>query len=161
MTERVATLETNDTAVKKSILVETDRAHAFEVFTSGVDRWWDRSHHIGTAPLDKMVIEPRRGGRCYGVDADGEWDWGRVLVWEPPSRVVIAWQLTAEWQYDAAFETEVEVRFTSEAENRTRVELEHRNLERYGDAQAAIRESLGSDGGWTGSLEAYAKAAEA
>ena len=106
MTEgRVTTLPASDVTVRKAVVVETDRQHAFEVFTAGVDTWWLRTYHVGTAPLDEMIIEQKEGGRCYARDADGEWDWGRVLVWQPPERVVFAWQLTADWKYDPSFET--------------------------------------------------------
>lgn len=162
MTEgRVSTLPGSDVSVRKSIVVETSQQRAFEVFTAGVDSWWMREYHIGQgAPLDEMVVELKEGGRCYGRDADGEWDWGKVLTYEPPDRVIFAWQLTADWKFDPDLETEVEVRFIEEGPNRTRVELEHRDLERFGDSQQAVRERIDSPGGWPRFLEEFAKAAE-
>jgi uncharacterized protein YndB with AHSA1/START domain len=147
-------------AVRKSITVEVDRERAFEVFTAGVDSWWPREHHIGTATLDEMVIEPREGGRCYGRDADGEWEWGKVLAFEPPERVVFAWQLNAGWTFDPSFQTEVEVRFSEQGQSRTLVELEHRHLERYAEATEQVFAAFDSDGGWTSSLALFAAAAE-
>ena len=147
--------------VKKRITVHASREHAFRVFTEGVDRWWPRSHHIGTSPLKRAVIEPASGGRWYSLCEDGsECEVGKVLVWEPPARLVLAWQITATWKYDPEFVTEVEVRFTSEAAKLTVVELEHRDLERYGAAAADLRAAIANPGGWPGILEAFGKEAE-
>jgi len=90
-----------------------------------------------------------------GTD-DKQTEWGRVLIWDPPRRVVLTWQLTAEWQYDANFITEVEVNFMPVAEGRTRVALEHRNLERYGEKEQQVAAAVGSDGGWTLTLQRFA-----
>ncbi len=104
------------------------------------------------------MIEPRIGGRWYELGTDGnECDWGRVLVWEPPTRLVLAWQIDAEWHFDPAFLTEVELRFDAQASGATEVTLEHRQLERYGDAATGLRVALASPGGWGGLLEQYAK----
>jgi hypothetical protein len=133
---------------------------AFEVFTGGMGRWWPRSHKIGPEALDQVVIEAHEGGRWYERDVDGtECDWGKVLIWDPPSRVVLAWQLTGEFAYDADFVTEVEVVFVPDGPDRTRVELEHRGLDAYGGQAAAMREQFDSPGGWRGLLEAFAAAA--
>jgi uncharacterized protein YndB with AHSA1/START domain len=156
----------NDVAVEpvlKSITVKTSPEHAFEVFTTGVDTWWPRSHHIGSSPMTKTIIEGRVGGRCYSEQVDGsECDWGQVLVWEPPHRFVMAWQITPTWKYqpDLAQSSEVEVRFTPEAEGSTRVDLEHRHFERHGESFEAMRTSVGGPNGWTGILELFAKQAE-
>jgi uncharacterized protein YndB with AHSA1/START domain len=147
--------------VKKQILVRASAAHAFRVFTDGIDRWWPREHHIGKSPLKRAVLEPRAGGRWYSVCEDGsECEVGSVLTWDPPRRLVLAWQITAAWQYDTAFVTEVEATFTVQGPKQTLVELEHRNLDRYGAAAAALRKQLESKGGWGMTLEAFAKAAE-
>jgi uncharacterized protein YndB with AHSA1/START domain len=157
MTEQAAGV-----SVTKAITVEAPIEHAFSVFTAGFDRWGPRGHHIGEADLAEAVMEAREGGRFYEKSVDGsECEWGRVLAWDPPNRVVLAWQLTAEWQYDPDFLTEVEVRFTADGPGRTQVELEHRNLERYGEDMEKVRAAVGSDDGWGGLLRTYAQAAAA
>jgi len=151
-----------DLAVRKSVTVEAPVDKAFRVFTEGIDRWWSREHHIGAADLEHAVLEPRKDGRWYEIGVDGtECEWGRVLQWEPPSRLVLAWQINGSWQFDPTLVTEVEVRFVSEASNRTRVELEHRDLERFGDAQEQIRTAFNSPGGWQGLLDSFAQAVAA
>jgi hypothetical protein len=142
--------------VRKSIRVKAPRARAFSVFTAGMARWWRPEHHIAKTPFVDIVVEPRPGGRWFERDRDGaECEWGKVLLWEPPARVILAWQLNAAWQYDPDFVTELEIRFIAEGPNETRVELEHRDLERYGDKAAEIRASLDSPDGWNGALAAY------
>lgn len=143
--------------VRKTVVVQTSQARAFQVFTQGMDRWWPRqSHHIGKAEMAECILEPREGGRWYERGVDGsECDWGKVLRWEPPSCVVLAWQIDASWQYDAKLVTEVEVRFIVEAPTRTRVELEHRNLERFGPSAAELRKTIDSAGGWPHLLERF------
>ena len=149
-----------DTAVRRAITVAVAPDRAFSTFTADFDRWWPRSHHIGDAELAEAVIEPREGGRWYERGVDGsECDWGKVLVWDPPTRLVLSWQLSSEWAYDADVWTELEVTFTAEGSNRTRVELEHRGLDAYGDQMEKMRESFDSDGGWRGLLEQFAAAA--
>ena len=146
--------------VRKSIFVEASPEHAFDVFTAGIGRWWPKTHKIGDADLDKPVIEPLSGGRWYQLGVDGsECDIGKVLVWDPPSRLVLIWQLTAEFQYDPDLVTEVEVLFTPEGEG-TRVDLEHRHLERLGDTAEKMREAVDSPGGWSGLLQLYAEEAK-
>lgn len=142
--------------VRKSLRVAAPPDRAFEVFTAGLSRWWPATHSIGKAPLAAAVMEPRAGGRWFERGADGsECDWGRVLVWEPPSRLVLAWQIDAAWRFDPDLVTEVEVRFIPEGDG-TRVELEHRHLERMGETAEAARAALDSPGGWGGLLEGYA-----
>lgn len=153
---------TDDTAteftVRREITVEASQERAFAVFTEGQSGWWPRTHHIGAQPMEEAVIEPRAGGRWFERAADGtECDWGHVRVWEPPERLVLVWQITGEWAYDEALDTEVEVRFVAEARRRTRVELEHRRLDAL-DAQA--RATLGSPGGWGGLLARFAATAQ-
>jgi uncharacterized protein YndB with AHSA1/START domain len=147
--------------VRRSVTVKAPQARAFEVFTDGFGRWWPQSHHIGKAAMKTAVIEPRVGGRWYEVGVDGvECQWGRVLVWEPPNRLVLAWQLSAQWQYDASLLTEVEVRFTSEGEI-TRVDLEHRNLERFGADAEKVHGMVGGPNGWPTVLSHFAQSIEA
>ena len=143
--------------VRKSVIVATSAERAFRIFTEGIDRWWPREHHIGASPLKRAVLEPRPGGRWYAVGEDGsECDTGKVLTWEPPRRLVLAWQITSQWKFDASFLTEVEVTFTPEGPKRTRVHLEHRNLERYGAGAVELRKSIDAPSGWTRLLESFA-----
>lgn len=150
-------------SVRKSITVEASQEHAFRVFTARFGTWWPRdTHHIGAVEPETVIVEPHAGGRCYERAPDGtECDWGKVVAYEPPERIVIGWQLNAEWKYDPDFLTEVEVRFIPEGDSRTRVELEHRDLERYGERLEEVRASISSDEGWTGLLRRFAEAAAA
>ena len=110
-----------------------------------------------------VLIEPETGGRWYEVGEDGsEQNWGRVLAWEAPDRVVLAWQLNAEWTYDPDFETTIEVRFTPDGDH-VIVDFEHRDLERFGEKAEAVRGDYdtGMDGGWRELLDLYQQAAEA
>jgi uncharacterized protein YndB with AHSA1/START domain len=146
--------------IRKQIFVEASQAHAFRVFTDGIDRWWPREHHIGKSPLKRSVLEPGVNGRWYAIcEDDSQCDVGKVLAWEPPGRLLLAWQINGDWRYDAAFVTEIEVRFIVEGPKRTRVELEHRNLERYGAAAPAIRKTIDSPGGWAGILASFSRVA--
>ncbi len=143
--------------VRKSVHVSASLQHAFDTFANGIGRWWPKSHKIGPSDLDRLVIEPKEGGRWYELDVDGtECEIGRVAVWQPPSRLVLIWQLTPEFTYDPELVTEVEVTFTPEA-NGTRVELEHRDLERLGDKAEAMRETVSGPGGWPTLLELFAE----
>jgi uncharacterized protein YndB with AHSA1/START domain len=147
--------------IKKQIVVQTSQERAFAVFTAGIDRWWPRQHHIGTSPLKRAIIEPRVGGRWYAESEDGsECDTGKVLVWDPPRRLVLAWQITAQWQFDPSFVTEVEVTFTAQGPKETRVDFEHRNLERFGETAAEQAKQMGAPGGWPLTIEAFGRAAE-
>ena len=146
--------------VRKNIVIDAAQDHVFKIFTAGIDKWWPRDHHIGASPLKQAIIEPKTGGRWYSVCQDGtEVNTGKVLAWDPPKRVVLAWQITADWKYDPEFVTEVEVIFTAEGPRRTRVDLEHRNLARYGVAAEATRAMFDSPGAWEKTLSAFAAAA--
>jgi uncharacterized protein YndB with AHSA1/START domain len=146
--------------VRKSILVNAAPERAFAVFTANMGRWWLRTHSINGAPMQNVVIEPRVGGRWYEQGEDGsQCDWGKVLGWEPPRRVLLAWQINGEWKYDPALITELEVTFAAEGSG-TRVVLEHRHLERMGAAAQAARDAIDSPGGWSGLLSAFAQAVE-
>jgi len=139
------------------------RERAFTVFTKGFNTWWPREHHIGAADLDEAVIEPAVGGRYYERGVDGsECDWGQVLAFEPFGRLVLSWHLQGDWKYDPdpAKASEIEVLFIAEAPDRTRVELEHRLIERH-DLAEKVAEGVGQDGGWGGLLHLYAEAAAA
>ncbi len=148
-------------SVRTEVVVEATPDRAFRVFTEKAENWWPATHHIGKAPMQSVMMERRENGRWYEVGTDGsQCDWGRVLVWDPPRRLVLAWQLTSQWQFDKDFITEVEINFTPVDKTRTRVALEHRNLERFGMDEEAVRKSIGSPDGWPGMLERFAAAAE-
>jgi uncharacterized protein YndB with AHSA1/START domain len=158
------TMQTTELTVRKSITVEAPQERAFDVFTTGFDRWWPRSHHIGDAEMAEAIIECREGGRFYERGVDGsECDWGKVLVYDPPDRVVVSWQINSDWKYDPdpSKGSEYEVRFISEGPNTTRVEFEHRNLERHGAGAQKLYESVNSEGGWGGLMKMFADVAEA
>ena len=147
--------------VRHTIVVEAPREHAFDVFTRGIDTWWFRDHHIGTEPLKEVVMEPHEGGRVFERGIPGaECDWGRVLVWEPPARLVVSWGIGRDWRFDPDLSraSEYEVRFIEEAPTRTRVEFEHRHFERHGEAGQNIRDSV--EKGWPKLLAAYAASAK-
>jgi uncharacterized protein YndB with AHSA1/START domain len=146
------------TAVRKQIVVEAPIERAFKVFTEDFGEFKPPEHNILGVELAETVFETREGGHVYDRGVDGsECRWARVLVYEPPTRVVISWDLNAQWQVetDLAKTSEVEVRFTAEAPDRTRVELEHRNLERHGDGWEGIRAGVDSEGGWPLYLQRY------
>ncbi len=147
-------------AIRKTIEVKAPASRAFDVFASRMGDWWHKEHSIakGTTQAD-VVIEPRAGGRWYEKGADGsEHSWGRVIAWEPPHRLVLAWQLTREFAYDPDFETTVEVLF-EERDGVTTVRFEHRDLERMGAGAVEALEQM--DGGWGMLLDLYKAAADA
>jgi uncharacterized protein YndB with AHSA1/START domain len=161
MTREVA--EANDTVVRTSVTVAAPVEKAFAVFTDGFDGWWPRSHHLGEGELAEAVLETKTGGRWYERLADGsECEWGTVLVCEPPHRLVLSWAISPSWavETDTDRASTVEVRFVAEGDGRTRVELEHRDLDRHGADWQKMRDSIASDGGWTGILRGYAAEAE-
>ncbi|HEX6354015.1 SRPBCC family protein [Actinophytocola sp.] len=146
--------------VRKSITVRAGRERAFTVFTEKFFTWWPKSHHIGAADLADAVIEPRVGGRWYERGTDGtECDWGRVLTYDAPERIVLSWHLQGDWSYhpDPTKASEIEVLFIAETDDRTRVELTHRHIERH-DAPEQVRTGVDSEGGWGGILAVYGKA---
>jgi len=134
--------------VRRSIHTKAPPARAFEIFTGRMGRWWPRGRTVGQAPHADIVLEPHVGGRWFERNDEGrETQWGKVLVWEPPVRLVLAWQLDGEKRYDPELITEVEITFAPADGGGTEVRLEHRNLERFRknrDAWAAAVES-----GWT------------
>ena len=143
--------------VRKTVTVAATPQRAFEVFTAGLERWWPRSHSIGKGKLKQAVLEPREGGRWYGIDDDGsETEWGDVLVWDPPGRLVLAWRIGADWQYHQDLLTEVELVFTAQADGATRVDLEHRRLENMGAAGEGARAAFDSPNGWGAIMQLYA-----
>lgn len=160
--------------VRHSVTVPANIDRAFETFANGMDRWWPVNNSITRAPQARVTIEPREGGRWFEESVDGErCDWGTVLLWEPPRRLVLAWQLQTAisgvtggglchgfWQYEPNMQTEVELRFTALGPRQTRVDLEHRNLDRFVYPEPA-RAYLDDDGGWPGLLSLFAQATTA
>jgi uncharacterized protein YndB with AHSA1/START domain len=141
-------------AIRKTVTVNVSAERAFDVFASRMGSWWYKEHSIakGTTQVD-VVVEPRAGGRWYEVGADGsEHPWGRVVAYQRPHRLVLAWQLTREFQYDPDFETTVEVTF-EERDDVTTVHFEHRDLERMGAGTVELLE--GMDGGWGRQLDLF------
>jgi uncharacterized protein YndB with AHSA1/START domain len=156
------TTQIDETSVRTSITVEAPIERAFSQFTEGIGTWWPQEHHILEAELAEMVFEPYEGGQVFDRGVDGsECRWARVLIYEPPSRVVISWDIDARWQIETDPEktSEVEVRFAAEGPDRTHVELEHRNLDRHGEGWEQMRDAVGSPGGWD--LRRFADAAKA
>jgi uncharacterized protein YndB with AHSA1/START domain len=146
-------------AIRKTITVNAPIERAFEVFATRMGEWWHKEHSIakGTTQVD-VVIEPRAGGRWFEKGADGsEHQWGKVLAYDPPHRLVLAWQLDREFSYGPSLETTVEVTF-EECDGSTLVTFEHRDLERMGADAVELFESM--DGGWGMLLDLYKGAAD-
>jgi uncharacterized protein YndB with AHSA1/START domain len=148
--------------VRRSVIVKAGPQRAFAAFTGNIASWWPPSHTIGGSPQPQVVLEGRAGGRWYERSPEGaECEWGKVLVWDPPGRLVLAWQLNGLWKYDPTLITEVEITFTASVSGETRVDLEHRNLERFGEHATEVHDAVGSDGGWLGILKTYGDYVEA
>ena len=146
------------TAVRSSVVVEAPIDRAFSVFTEGIGTWWDKDHHILEGELAEMVFEPRVGGHVYDRGTDGsECRWARVLAFDPPDSFVISWDINLQWKLetDPSKTSEIEVRFTAEGPSRTRVDLEHRHLERHGDGWEGMRDAVGSPNGWDSGLRNF------
>jgi uncharacterized protein YndB with AHSA1/START domain len=160
MTQTTTTQTITIAPVRKSVRVNAGQAHAFEVFTSGLGRWWPGQASIGKPPRKTSILETRPGGRWYEVSEDGsEANVGKVLVWEPPHRLVVSWDINSNWKPDASVSSEVEVRFVADGPKATIVELEHRKFEQMGaEAGASMRRDV--DGGWPAILEAFKSGAE-
>jgi uncharacterized protein YndB with AHSA1/START domain len=150
-------------SVRKVVGVQAPQDVAWRVFTEKMGSWWPlATYKIGRANAVDAVIEPRVGGRWYERGDDGSTcDWGRVLSWEPPSRLVLTWDISADWQPDPNLKTEIEVRFIAEGKERTRVELEHRRLDRFGARRDEMRRIFDTEGDWGQLLESFARAAAA
>ena len=147
------------TSVQTSITVEAPLERAFAVFVEDFDAIKPREHNMLAVDIAETVFEPREGGHIYDRGVDGsECRWARVLAYEPPDRVVFSWDITTHWQpeSDLSKASEVEVRFIPESPERTRVELEHRNLDRHGDGWEGMREGVASPSAWPLYLERYA-----
>jgi uncharacterized protein YndB with AHSA1/START domain len=151
--------EKQQTAVRKQIVVAAPVERAFQVFVNQFDRIKPREHNLLAVAIAETVFEPRVGGHVYDRGVDGsECRWARVLAYEPPNRVVISWDISPRWQLepDRKKASEVEIRFVAEGPQRTRVELEHRNLDRHGEGWEGVRDSVGEKEGWPLYLQRYA-----
>jgi uncharacterized protein YndB with AHSA1/START domain len=145
--------------VRKSLRVAARPQHAFEVFTAGLGRWWPLDHGIGKTPRKAVTMETRLGGRWYELAEDGtETNVGRIVVWEPPRRFVMSWDINSQWKPDMTVSSEVEVQFIPDGDA-TRVELEHRKFERMG-AEGGEKMRKDVDGGWPKLLELFKSEAE-
>lgn len=150
---------TASAAVRKQIVVQAPLDKAFAVFTERFGDIKPPDHNLLAVPIAETVFEPRVGGHIYDRGTDGsECRWARVLAFDPPHRVVFSWDIGPTWQLETEPEnaSEVEVRFIAEAPDRTRVELEHRNIDRHGPGWPAVAEGVGHDQGWPLYLERYA-----
>jgi uncharacterized protein YndB with AHSA1/START domain len=155
------TQQVSEATVTRSVTVNAPAERAFSVFTEQFAAWWPTSHQINPNGYEASFIEPRVGGRWYERAADGsECDWGTVLAWEPPRRILMTWQLDGHWEYDPDPEhaTEVEVRFTPDGAG-TRVDVVHSKLDRIGHS-AELIEGVGQDGGWRGVLRRFGDVVE-
>ena len=161
MTEQSSGTDPN--SVKKQMNVEAPAEVAWRVFTGKMGTWWPlAAYKIGKVNAVDAILEPRVGGRWYERGEDGSTcQWGSVLVWEPPSRLVLSWDITADWQYDPELKTEIEIRFIAEGTSRTRVELEHRHLDRYGARREEMRRVFDTEGDWGRLLQGFAQVAAA
>jgi len=150
--------------VKADVTVNVSQKKAFEVFTQQYASWVPDGQYLSPQRPTAVVIEPKADGRFFERAADGkESDWGRVRVFESPSRFVFGWHLNTNWQFvaDPNQASEVEVRFIPDGPSKTRVELEHRHFDRHGDGAEGLRAAVASEGGWPLTLQAFAKACEA
>ena len=145
------TTQTEQTRVRTDVVVAASQERAFRIFTEEFDRIKPRDHNMLEVDIAESVLEPREGGRIYDRGVDGsECAWARVLAYEPPARVVFSWDISPQWQIetDLSRASEVEVKFIAETPDRTRVELEHRHLDRHGDGWDGLREAVGGEAGW-------------
>ena len=150
--------QAQDSSVRAATVVDVPLERAFAVFTEDFDSIKPREHNLLAADIEETVFEPREGGRIYDRGVDGsECQWARVLAYEPPNRVVFSWDINPRWQIETDHEktSEVEVRFIAETPERTRVELEHRHLDRHGDGWESARDGVAGDGGWPLYLERF------
>ncbi|MCT7660415.1 SRPBCC family protein [Mycobacterium deserti] len=156
--------QTNLGTIRHEIVVNAPLERAFRVFTDQFGDFKPREHNLLAVPIDETVFEPRVGGTIYDRGVDGSvCTWGRVVAFEPPNRLMFTWDIGPTWQVesDPARCSEVEVRFLAESESRTRVELEHRHIERHGDGWEAVASGVGGDAGWPLYLNRYGTLFEA
>jgi uncharacterized protein YndB with AHSA1/START domain len=158
MTEQATDRPYDPYSVRKVMSVQAPPDVAWRVFTEQMGSWWPLAHYkIGKTNAVDAIMEPRVGGLWYERGDDGSTcNWGSVLAWEPPSRLVLSWDITADWQYDPNLKTEIEVLFIAEGKDATRVELEHRKLDRYGTRAAEMRRIFDTEGDWGRLLAMFA-----
>jgi uncharacterized protein YndB with AHSA1/START domain len=147
--------------IKRTLHLEVPIEKAFQVFTERMGLWWPASHHVGGTPFKDILIDKKKGGRWYEINVEGlECIWGTVLVYEPPKKVVLSWHLQPDWSFNAdlARASEVALEFQAEGPEMTRVEFEHRHLDRHGLGWEKMREQVGADGGWPMILKLYTEA---
>jgi uncharacterized protein YndB with AHSA1/START domain len=150
---------TESTVIRRQVTVNAPIERAFSVFTDQFGDFKPKEHNLMGSPIAETRFDPRVGGHVYDVAEDGsECRWARVLAFEPPVRVVFSWDISPSWQIEAdeAKTSEVEVNFIAEAPERTRVEVEHRQIDRHGDGWEGVREGVGDEGGWPIYLARYA-----
>lgn len=145
--------------VRREVQMHCDQARAFQIFTAGMGTWWPLGrHHFSEVPAVTVILEPGLGGRWFERGDDGsESPWGAVLVWEPPRRVVLNWRVGADWRYDPALRTEVEVIFIPEDHSSSRVHIEHRSLEQVGPRAAGLQATFDAEDGWTELLRRFSE----
>jgi uncharacterized protein YndB with AHSA1/START domain len=148
--------------VRRQLVVDLGIERAFRLFIDRFDAIKPREHNLLSVPIAETVFEPRQGGHIYDVGVDGsQCRWSRVLAYDPPHRVVFSWDIGPTWQLetDLTKTSEVEVRFIAESGTRTRVELEHRNLDRHGDGWRSVADGISGEGGWLLYLRRYSEIA--
>jgi uncharacterized protein YndB with AHSA1/START domain len=151
---------TEATTIRHQVTVDAPIARAFAVFTEDFGRFKPREHNLLGVDIAETVFEPRVGGHILDRGVDGsECRWARVLAYEPPNRVVFSWDISPRWQVEQDLErtSEVEVTFIAEGPDRTRVELEHRHLDRHLEGWQGVRDGVDADGGWPLYLRRYAE----
>src|SRR5262249_11573947 len=150
MTEQSMSSGSHLNSVRKVVSVEAPQNVAWQVFTEQMGAWWPlATYKIGKASAVDAVIEPRVGGRWYERGEDGSTcDWGRVLAWDPHSRLVLSWDITADWQYDPALQTEIELHFIAEGSSRRRLEFDIGGLDGWGERGDERRRLFDKTGAW-------------
>ncbi|MDQ4005223.1 MAG: SRPBCC family protein [Actinomycetota bacterium] len=154
------TTQTKNTSARADIVVEVPVEHAFAAFTERTVTWKPPEHNLLEVDIAESIFEAHEGGYVYDRGVDGsECRWAQVLVFEPPNRVVLSWLISPQWQLEAdgSKASEVEVRFIAEAAERTRVEIEHRNLDRHGDGWEGMRDAVAAPDGWPLYLTRFAE----
>lgn len=152
--------QATSTVVRKEVVVNAPIDRAFTVFTERFGDFKPPEHNLLRAEIAETVFEPHVGGHIFDRGVDGsECRWARILTYAPPHRVVFSWDISPRWQIeqDPEHTSEVEVRFIAEAAQRTRVELEHRKLDRHGPGWKAVSDGVGGDAGWPLYLDRYAQ----